>query len=74
MELNEMEKRLLYQTEGSERYTIINELTMASQYDGDPARRKAARELMEKLRPLSDAVCMEIVKDVQKNYQLPREL
>lgn len=37
MELNEMEKWLLYQTKGSERYAIINELTMASQYADDPA-------------------------------------
>lgn len=37
MELNEMEKRLLYQTEGSEGYAIINEHTAAPQYAGDPA-------------------------------------
>ena len=55
MELTEMEKRMLYQTEGCERYAIINELSMASQYADNPARRKAARDLMEKLRPLSDA-------------------
>lgn len=51
MEFTEMEKRMLYQTEGCERYAVINELSMASQYAGDPARRKAARDLMEKLRP-----------------------
>ena len=32
MELNEMEKRMLYQTEGSERYVILHELLMASRY------------------------------------------
>lgn len=68
-----MEKRLLYQTEGCERYAIINELSMASQYAGDPARRKAAKDLMEKLRPLSDAECMNLVRDIQKNYRLPKE-
>lgn len=73
MELNEMEKRMLYQTEGCERYAIINELFMASQYAGDPARRKAAKDLMEKLRPLSDAGCMDLVRDIQKNYRLPQE-
>ena len=73
MEFTEMEKRLLYQTEGCERYAIINELSMASQYAGDPARRKAAKDLMEKLRPLSDAECMDLVRDIQKNYRLPQE-
>ena len=73
MELNEMEKRMLYQTEGCERYAVINELSMASQYAGDPARRKAARDLMEKLRPLSDSECMDLVRDIQKNYRLPQE-
>ena len=32
MELNEMEKRMLYQTDGSERYAILHELLMASRY------------------------------------------
>ena len=73
MEFTEMEKRMLYQTEGCDRYAVIHELSMASQYAGDPARRKAARELMEKLRPLSDAGCMDLVKDIQKNYRLPQE-
>lgn len=44
MELNEMEKRMLYQTEGCEQYAVINELSMASQYAGDPARRKVAKD------------------------------
>ncbi len=36
MELNEMEKRMLYQTQGSERYAILHELLMASRYARDP--------------------------------------
>lgn len=73
MELSRMEKRMLYQTEGSDRYAVLNELSMASRYAGDPVRRRAAKSLMEKLSPLTEEKCMEIVKDVQKNYQLPRE-
>ena len=42
MELNEMEKRMLYQTEGSERYAIRHELVMASRYAQNPDRKKAA--------------------------------
>ena len=56
MEFTEMEKRMLYQTEGTERYAVMQEMAMASQYAGDPARRKAAKSLMEKLRPLTDAI------------------
>lgn len=73
MELNEMEKRMLYQTEGSERYAILHELLMASRYAKDPDRRRAADSLMEKLRPLSDKECMEIVNDIRQNYRLPKE-
>lgn len=50
MEFTEMEKRMLYQTEGSERYAVLQEMSMASRYAGDPARRKAAKSLLEKLR------------------------
>ena len=72
MELNEMEKRMLYQTEGSGRYAILHELLMASRYAKDPDRKRAADSLMEKLRPLSDGECMEIVHDIRKNYRLPQ--
>ena len=72
MELNEMEKRMLFQTEGSERYAILHEMLMASRYAKDLDRRKAADSLMEKLRPLSDKECMEIVHDIRKNYRLPK--
>ena len=73
MELTEMEKRMLYQTEGTERYAVLREMYMASRYAGDPARWKAAESLMEKLRLLADAECMEIVHDIRKNYRLPQE-
>ena len=73
MELNEMEKRMLYQTEGSERYAILHELLMASRYAEDPDRRRAADSLMEKLLPLTDKECMEIVNDIRRNYRLPKE-
>ena len=74
MEFTEMEKRMLYQTEGSERYAVLQEMSMASQYyAGNPARRKAAKGLMEKLRPLTDIECVRIVHDIRKNYRLPQE-
>lgn len=72
MELNGMEKRMLYQTEGSEWYAILHELAMASRYAGNPDRRKAADSLIEKLNSLSDGERMEIVHDIRRNYRLPR--
>lgn len=47
MELNEMEKRLLFQVEGDYQSKVLNELYMTTQYVGDPARRNAAKSLME---------------------------
>lgn len=73
MELSEMEKRMLYQTDGTERYGIISELSMASRYANDPVRRKAAKSLVEKLCSLSDEKCIDLVRDIQKNYRLPKE-
>ncbi len=73
MELTEMENRMLYQTEGTERYAILQEMSMALQYAGDPARRKVSKNLMEKLCPLTDARCMDLVRDIQINYRLPQE-
>lgn len=72
MELNEMEKRMLYQTEGSDRYAILHEMLMASRYTRDPDRRRVADSIMEKLRPLSDRECMEMVHDIRRNYRLPQ--
>ncbi len=73
MKLSEMEKRMLYQMEGNDRYAILNELSMAIRYAGDPARRKASQSLMEKLRILPENECMDVVQDIQKNYQLPQK-
>lgn len=71
MELTDMEKRLLYQVEGCEQYAVMNEIFMTGRYATDPARKEAAHTLLDKLRPLSDRVCMDLVRDIQKNYRLP---
>ncbi len=72
MELNEMEKRMLFQTEGDCQSKILNELRMAVRYAGNPMRKKAAESLIRKLCPLSNAECMELTRDIQKNYRLPQ--
>ena len=71
MELNEMEKRLLFQVEGDYQSKVLNELYMTARYTKNPEQRKAAENLMAKLCVLTDAECMDIVRDIQKNYRLP---
>ena len=74
MELNEIEKRLLFQVEGDYQSKVLNELYMTTRYTKNPEQRKAAENLMAKLRILTDAECMDIVRDIQKNYRLPYPL
>ena len=68
MELNEMEKKLLFQVEGDYQTKILNELYMTVRYSNNSEQREAAEGLMAKLRVLSNAECMDLVKDIQKNY------
>ena len=71
MELKEMEKRLLFQVEGDYQSKVLNELYMTARYTKSPEQREAAQSLMAKLRVLSDRECMDLVRDIQKNYRLP---
>lgn len=43
---------------------------MTARYTKAPEQRKAAECLMEKLRSLSDVECMDMVRNIQKNYRL----
>ena len=68
-----MEKWMLYQVEGSERYVVLQEMSMTSRYARNPARRKVAKSLMEKLCPLTAGQYVEAVHDIWMNYRLPRK-
>ena len=72
MELNEMEKKLLFQVEGDYQTKILNELYMTVRYSNNSEQQEAAEGLMAKLRVLSNAECMDLVKDIQK--ELPSAL
>ena len=72
MELNEMEKKLLFQVEGDYQTKILNELYMTVRYSNNSEQREAAEGLMAKLRVLSNAECMDLVKDIQKTVFIPR--
>ena len=69
MILNAMEKRLLFQVEGDCLAKVLNELHMVARYTKSPEQGDAAESLMAKLRPLTDAEGMDMVRDIQKNYR-----
>ena len=66
-----MEKQFLFQVEGDYQSKILNELYMTARYEKNPKQREAAESLIEKLRSPTDGECMDIVRDIQKNYRLP---
>lgn len=72
MELNEMEKKLLFQVEGDYQTKILNELYMTVRYSNNSEQREAAEGLMAKLRVLSNAECMDLVKDI--TFVIPRKV
>ena len=71
MNLSEAEKRMIYQVEGTSQGAALNEIYMTWRYASDKAMKDTAEGLLKKLRPLSDKECMDVIRDVQKNYRLP---
>ena len=70
MNLTENEKRMVYQVESTCQAAILDEIAMNKRYAQNPELRQTAENLLSKLRLLSDKECMDLVKDVQKNYHL----
>lgn len=56
---------------GDDQGKVLYELYMTMCYSNNSERREAAESLIPKLNVLSDAECMDLVKDIQKNYRLP---
>ncbi|BDF03542.1 DUF5720 family protein [[Clostridium] hylemonae] len=73
MNLSEAEKRMLFQIEGTNQHSAFNELFMTARYTRDATQKETAQNLMEKLRPLSDRECMDMIRNIQKNYRLPEK-
>lgn len=71
MELNEMEKRLIFQTEGYGRSDVTYELRMCLPYIPDPVKRKTAAELVRKLDAMPEKKCLALIQDIRKNYRIP---
>lgn len=61
MELNDAEKRLLFQVEDGYLSKVLTELYMMARYTKNPEQREAANSVMAKLRSLSDTECMDSV-------------
>ena len=53
MELNEMEKKLLFQVEGDYQTKILNELYMTVRYSNNSEQREAAEGLMAIFRRIT---------------------
>lgn len=50
---------------------VLTELYMIVRYTKSPEQREAAHSVMAKLRSLSDMECMDLIRDIQKNYRPP---
>lgn len=62
---------MLFQAEGDCQAKVLNELYMTVRYSNNSELRETAESLMAKVRVLSDRECMDLVRDIQKNYRLP---
>ena len=71
MELNEMEKRLIFQTEGYGKSDVTYELRMCLPYIPDPVKRKTAAELVRKLDAMPEKDCLALIQDIRESYRVP---
>ncbi|MCM1542695.1 MAG: DUF5720 family protein [Blautia sp.] len=71
MELSENEKRMLYQMEGSELESVIQDLVTSTQYAPRPEQRKAAESVIRKLRVMPEEESWGLVMDIRRNYHVP---
>ena len=73
MNLNEDEKRMVYQIESTNQVAALNEIYMTWRYATNQAMKDTAESLLDKLRPLSDQECMDLIRKVQAEYRLPEK-
>lgn len=71
MELSEMEKRLIFQTEGYGQSEVTYELRMCLPYIQDQTKHKTAAGLVRKLDAMPEKDCLAPIQDIRKNYRLP---
>ena len=73
MNLTETEKRMVYQIEGTDQNTALNEVYMTWRCADSQAVKDTAEGVLRKLRPLSDRECMDVIREVQRTYRLPEK-
>ena len=72
MKLNEAEMRMVYQIESTSQNAALNEIYMIWRYSQNQTIKDTADGLLKKLRSLSDKECMDVIREVQTNYQSGR--
>ena len=73
MKLTEAEMRMVFQIESTNQNAALNEIYMTWRYAPNPAAKETAEGLLDKLRPLSDQECMDLIRKVQAEYRLPEK-
>ena len=73
MKLTEAEMRMVFQIESTNQNAALNEIYMTWRYAPNPAVKETAESLLNKLRPLSDQECMDLIRKVQAEYRLPEK-
>ena len=68
MKLTEAEMRMVFQIESTNQNAALNEIYMTWRYAPNPATKETAESLLDKLRPLSDQECMDLIRKVQAEY------
>ena len=74
MKLTEAEMRMVFQIESTNQNAALNEIYMTWRYAPNPATKETAEGLLDKLRPLSDQECMDLIRKVQAEYRLPEKV
>ena len=73
MKLTEAEMRMVFQIESTNQNAALNEIYMTWRYAPNPTTKETAESLLDKLRPLSDQECMDLIRKVQAEYRLPEK-
>ncbi len=73
MKLTEAEMRMVFQIECTNQNAALNEIYMTWRYAPNQAVKETAESLLDKLRPLSDQECMDLIRKVQAEYRLPEK-
>lgn len=64
---------MVFQIESTNQNAALNEVYMTCRYAPNQATKETAESLLDKLRPLSDQECMDLIRKVQADYHLPEK-